>query len=98
VESNAERQELTHQQRAVAQLLDAQWDPMGVYEDARGPIAGEYEAYAWRVLKQLREGASGTEIAELLAEIRVRDMELLPGPEDARAAQALADWYRRNDA
>ncbi len=98
MESNAERQELTHQQRAVAQLLDSAWDPIGVYEDADGPIAGEYETYAWRVLKQLRDGASVTEIAELLAEIRVRDMELLPGPEDARAAQALVDWYQRGDA
>ena len=94
MESHADRQALKHQQRAVARLLDSEWDPIGVYEDEDGPIPGEYESYAWQVLGHLRDGDSEADITALLASIRVRMMEIKPGPEDARAARALVEWYR----
>lgn len=97
MESHAERQVLKHQQRAVARLLDAEWDPIGVYEDDEAPIPGEYESYAWEVLGHLRQGDSEREIAAVLAAIRHRMMDLGPGPEDARAAKALVEWFRATD-
>lgn len=70
------------------------WDPIGVYTDDDGPPPGEYEDYAWQVLGHLRDGDTETEIAVVLAAIKARMMNIEPGPEDARAAQALVEWYR----
>lgn len=82
----------------MARLLDSEWDPLGVYAGGDGPIAGEYEPHAWEVLAHLRDGASASETAVVLAAIKAREMELGPGPEDAHAAQALVDWYLAADA
>lgn len=79
---------------AVARLLDSVWDPIGVYQDDDGPPPGEYESYAWQVLSHLQRGDSVVEIARLLREIKARMMELGPGPEDTRVAEALTSWYR----
>lgn len=89
-----ERRLLQRQQQAVANLLDSEWDPIGVYLDDERPVPGEYEPFAWEVLAHLRRGDSETDIAALLTTIRARDIGLGPGPQDARAARALVEWYR----
>lgn len=94
--SDAERQSLEDQQRAVAHLLDREWDPIGVYDGDERPAPGEYESYAWEVLGHLRHGDSETELSALLAAIKRRMMDLGPGPEDARAARALVEWFHAN--
>jgi hypothetical protein len=93
VPSDAERQTLTNQHRAVSKLLDTTWDPIGVYEVEDDPIPGEYEAYAWEVLRHLRDGDSAADIAGLLRGIKSRQLEMGPGPEDERAARALVAWF-----
>ncbi len=96
--SDDERQLHEDQQRAVADLLDREWDPIGVYEDDQSPVPGEYESYAWEVLGHLRHGDSESQIAALLAAIKRRMMDLGPGPEDARAARALVAWFQATRA
>lgn len=96
--SDDERRVLKDQQRAVADLLDREWDPIGVYEDDERPVPGEYESYAWEVLGHLRHGDTESEVAALLAAIKRRMMNLGPGPEDARAARALVTWYQATGA
>ena len=97
VPSDAERQILTHQHRTVSKLLDTTWDPIGVYEMVDGPVPGEYESYAWEVLRHLRDGESEADIAGLLRNIKSRDLEMGPGPEDERAARALVAWFHDTD-
>jgi hypothetical protein len=85
---------LREQQLAVARLLDSAWDPIGVYRDGDGPPPGEYESYAWQVLGHLQGGETAAEITALLREIKARMMDLGPGPEDAKAAEELVNWFR----
>jgi hypothetical protein len=85
---------LRERQLAVAELLDSAWDPIGVYRDDDGPPPGEYESYAWQVLGHLQRGGTTAEIAALLREIKARMMDLGPGPEDTKAAEALVNWFR----
>lgn len=91
---DAERQVLEHQHRMVADLLDREWDPIGVYAGDDSPVSGEYETYAWEVLGHLRHGDNETEVASLLVAIKRRTMDLDSGPEDARAAIALVQWFQ----
>ncbi|MGB7981615.1 MAG: hypothetical protein WCF36_12575 [Candidatus Nanopelagicales bacterium] len=95
MEGHAARPTLEHQQRAVAHLLDSVWDPIGVYDDEAGSWQpGEYESYAWQVLGHLRDGDTEAQLMSVLVDIKARMMQLPPGPEDARAAHALIEWYR----
>lgn len=94
---DAERQTLAHQQREVSKLLDTAWDPIGVYEMEDAPTPGEYESYAWEVLRHLRQGESESDIASLLRSIKLRELEMSPGPEDERAARALVSWFQDTD-
>ncbi len=97
MQSREERRVLKDQHRAVVRLLDTSWDPIGVFVDGEGP-EGEYESYAWQVLGHLRDGDTEREIAALLAGVRAQMMGLEPGPEDARAAHALVEWYVQGGA
>jgi hypothetical protein len=89
-----ERAALAAHHRAVADLLDTVWDPIGVYRGDDSAPPGEYESYAWQVLGHLRDGDSAKEIASVLQGIKAGMMELKPGPEDTRAAEALVTWFR----
>lgn len=89
-----ERQLLRQQEQAVARLLDAEWDPCGVYVSDERPVPGEYESFAWEVLAHLRRGDSEADITLLLTELKAQRMGLGPGPEDRRAARALVDWFQ----
>lgn len=93
-----DKRQAQDQQRAVADLLDREWDPIGVYEEDESPGPGEYESYAWEVLGHLRHGDTESEVAALLAAIKRRMMGLGPGPEDARAARALVAWFQATRA
>lgn len=52
------------------------------------------ECYAWQVLGHLRDGDTQAQLMSVLVDIKARMMQLPPGPEDARAAHALIEWYR----
>ena len=71
---------------AVRALLNAQWDPIGVGDDA----PDEYDSYAAAVYVMLRDGSSRDRIVAYLLAIERDGMGFEPDPERAKSvADAL---------
>jgi hypothetical protein len=73
-------------------VLSTDWDPLGVSADA--PL-GEYDRVTGLVAGLLRSGAKPDQIADILTEYRIRQLEVDPDPvADRLAAERLVTWYQ----
>jgi tRNA (guanine37-N1)-methyltransferase len=74
-------------------LLRVCWDPIGVYGWGSGATQDEYDAYADRVARVLRSGATAVEIDSTLAGLAADRMGL--GGSGTPAPRTIAEWYRK---
>lgn len=85
----------TEDEQAVSDLLDREWDPIGVYE---GPPAeqgppGEYVAYAPGILETLRSGGGKSDVMGQMRAARQRmSLEAITWL-DERAADEIVSWW-----
>jgi hypothetical protein len=85
----------TADEQAVSDLLDREWDPIGVYE---GPPAeqgppGEYATYAPGILETLRSGGGKSDVMGQMRAARQRmSLEAITWL-DERAAEVIVSWW-----
>jgi len=77
--------------RELRDLLYEEWDPIGMKRIAEDS-ADEYEAYAGQIVRRLRAGADGEDIAQLLESFRV-EMGLEPADPPLETGSRIRDWY-----
>lgn len=77
----------------LRQLLFWRWDPIGVSE-AFPNAADEYDGYAPQVVQALRNGATESQLADVLMSLEVEAMGLSSQDSDLLPAAALLrHWY-----
>ena len=77
--------------QGLSQQLMLWWDPIGVKDIPEAQ--GEYDGYAGRLGRMLREGKTEQELAALLSDAEA-GMGMRPRPElDAFVAAKLIDWF-----
>ena len=84
-------------ERGAAELRDllyAEWDPIGLKELAEGS-ADEYDAYTGQIVRRLRAGATGEDIAALLAQLEA-EMGLDREKPPLAAGRRIAAWYEES--
>ena len=79
-------------QRRVDEVLHFLWDTIGVAGILQA--RDEYDRYAWRVFKMVRNESSVDEIADYLVSVERDWMSIGPRPASAReiAKSLLDDW------
>lgn len=85
-------------QRFVSELLDREWDPIGVYKLPREkqPSPDEYETYAGWVAKALLSGGGVEEVVTCLQRGRQWMGLQAPAKADEPTARLIVDqWHRR---
>jgi len=88
---------LRNEQREVSEILDREWDPIGVYEGSADeqPPPGEYGTYAGWIVGALRSGGGKPEILNLMRSARkAMELESVTGL-DERAADHLLRWWQQ---
>lgn len=78
--------------RELGRRLD-QWDPIGVYGHDDPPPPGEYECLIGPTMRMLHDGASATEIADMLASEQVDHFGLKPTTPPLALAQQIRLWW-----
>jgi hypothetical protein len=83
--------------RAISEMLDREWDPIGVYEGAGDEQAppGEYLSYAGWILESVRSGGGRGEIRAIMHRALV-NMEIGASTTEERAARLILEWWRSN--
>lgn len=80
--------------RSVKEILLKAWDPIGVNQHEE--CKDEYDSYAPKVCRHLREGADEVKLASYLGQLRCGAMGLSPNEEKDRAvARQLLGLMRR---
>jgi hypothetical protein len=85
------------EQREASELLDREWDPIGVYQRAGDEQAppGEYDTYAGWIVNALRTGGGKPEVLRLMESAR-EAMGLGETTRlDDRAADKLLRWWEQ---
>ena len=83
-------------QRLVSDLLDREWDPIGVYEGPPEDQAppGEYLTYAGWIVSALRSGHDRAEIEDVLHRALV-NMGIGSSPDKTRRTVGLVlEWWQ----
>jgi hypothetical protein len=85
----------TADEQAESDLLDREWDPIGVYDGppAEQGLPGEYATYAPGILETLRSGGGKSDVMGQMRTARQRmsleDITWL----DERAAEVMVRWW-----
>ena len=85
----------TVNEQAVSDLLDREWDPIGVYEGPAEEQAppGEYATYAPGVLETLRSGGGKSGVMDQMRSARERmSLDAITWL-DERAADVIVNWW-----
>ena len=85
----------TADEQAVSDLLDREWDPIGVYEGppAEQGLPGEYATYAPGILETLRSGGGKSDVMAQMRAARQRmSLEAITWL-DERAADVIVNWW-----